>query len=393
MRARIASVFFLFFAIEFFDELVFGVRESAWPLIRDDFSLSYTQVGLLLAIPAVFSAFVEPVIGVLGDAGWRRRLILGGGLLFASQLALITVAPGFAILLVAFCLLYPASGAFVSLAQGSMIDLDHSKAEQLMAKWTFAGSVGVVAGPLVLGGALLLGVSWQGVFAALAVLGLALSLVALRKLPAPNPDAEDTTLREAIRGAGHAIRRAAVWRWLVLLAFSDLVLDILLGFLAVYFVDEVGVSAAQAGIAIVVWSVVGLAGDALIIPLLGRVQGVRYLRMSATSMLVVLPVFLLVPSYEAKLVILGIIGLLNAGWYSILQAGLYTELPGKSGTVVAVSSVGSLPQAAFPALIGVLADQWGLDVALWVLLLGPMALLIGLPRADPPGLEAKLEEV
>jgi FSR family fosmidomycin resistance protein-like MFS transporter len=393
VRARIASVFFLFFAIEFFDELVFGVRESAWPLIRDDFSLSYTQVGLLLAIPAVFSAFVEPVIGVLGDAGWRRRLILGGGLLFASQLALITVAPGFAILLVAFCLLYPASGAFVSLAQGSMIDLDHSKAEQLMAKWTFAGSVGVVAGPLVLGGALLLGVSWQGVFAALAVLGLALSLVALRKLPAPNPDAEDTTLREAIRGAGHAIRRAAVWRWLVLLAFSDLVLDILLGFLAVYFVDEVGVSAAQAGIAIVVWSVVGLAGDALIIPLLGRVQGVRYLRMSATSMLVVLPVFLLVPSYEAKLVILGIIGLLNAGWYSILQAGLYTELPGKSGTVVAVSSVGSLPQAAFPALIGVLADQWGLDVALWVLLLGPMALLIGLPRADPPGLEAKLEEV
>lgn len=333
------------------------------------------------------------MIGILGDAGWRRRLILGGGFLFASQLALITVAPGFAILLIAFCLLYPASGAFVSLAQGSMIDLDHSKAEQLMAKWTFAGSVGVVAGPLVLGGALLLGVSWQGVFAALAVLGLALSLIALRKLPAPHPDAEDTTLREAIRGAGQAIRRAAVWRWLVLLAFSDLVLDILLGFLAVYFVDEVGVTAAQAGIAIVVWSVVGLAGDALIIPLLGRVKGVRYLRMSATSMLVVLPVFLLVPGYEVKLVILGVIGLLNAGWYSILQAGLYTELPGKSGTVVAVSSVGSLPQAAFPALIGVIADQWGLDVALWTLILGPIALLIGLPRADPPGMEAKLEEV
>ena len=393
MRARFASVFFIFFAIEFFDEFVFGVRESAWPLIRDDFSLSYTQVGLLLAIPAVFSAMVEPIIGVLGDAGWRRRLIIGGGAMFAIQLAIITVAPNFAVLLIAFCLLYPASGAFVSLAQGSMIDLDHGRAEQLMARWTLAGSVGVVAGPIVLGGALLMGVSWQGVFAILAGVGLVLTVAAYRKLPASNPEAEDTTLREAVRGAGQAIRRAAVWRWLVLLAFSDLVLDILLGFLAVYFVDEVGVSATKAGAAIVVWSVVGLAGDGLIIPLLARVRGVRYLRVSALSMLVALPAFLLVPGYEAKLVVLGVVGLLNAGWYSILQAGLYTELPGKSGTVLAVSSVGSLPQAAFPALIGVIADQWGLDVALWVLLLGPIALLVGLPRADPPGLEAKLEEV
>jgi hypothetical protein len=36
-------------AIELLDELVFGAREAAWPLIRDQLSLSYTQIGLLLS--------------------------------------------------------------------------------------------------------------------------------------------------------------------------------------------------------------------------------------------------------------------------------------------------------------------------------------------------------
>jgi hypothetical protein len=32
-------------AIELLDELVFGAREAAWPLVRDELSLSYTQSG------------------------------------------------------------------------------------------------------------------------------------------------------------------------------------------------------------------------------------------------------------------------------------------------------------------------------------------------------------
>ena len=65
-------------AIEFLDELVFGLREAAWPLVRDDLHLSYTQVGLLLGVPGIVASFIEPVIGILGDT-WRRRwLVLGG---------------------------------------------------------------------------------------------------------------------------------------------------------------------------------------------------------------------------------------------------------------------------------------------------------------------------
>ena len=65
---------------------MFGAREASWPLIRHDLGLQYVQVGLLLSLPEIVSNVIEPVLGVLGDTSWRRRLILGGGVLFCAGL-------------------------------------------------------------------------------------------------------------------------------------------------------------------------------------------------------------------------------------------------------------------------------------------------------------------
>src|SRR5947209_7944321 len=72
---RNISVFaFTLLAIEFLDEFVFGVREAAWPLIRDDLRLDYGQVGVLLGLPNFIANFIEPFLGILGDV-WRRRAL------------------------------------------------------------------------------------------------------------------------------------------------------------------------------------------------------------------------------------------------------------------------------------------------------------------------------
>src|SRR3546814_5793437 len=54
-----------------------------------------------------------------------------------------------------------------------------------------------------------------------------------------------TTLFRSLVNALRALRRGDVLRWLTLLQFSDLMLDILLGFLALYFVDVVGVTPVE----------------------------------------------------------------------------------------------------------------------------------------------------
>src|ERR1044071_4358638 len=118
---------FIYLIIEFIDELVFGVGETAWPLFRNDLHLTYTQIGLLLSLPGILAAFIEPIIGILGDVWRRRALILTGGVLFTLSLFMTSASYSFLFLLASFILFFPASGAFVSLSQANLMDTNRSE--------------------------------------------------------------------------------------------------------------------------------------------------------------------------------------------------------------------------------------------------------------------------
>jgi FSR family fosmidomycin resistance protein-like MFS transporter len=343
--------------------------------------LSYAQIGILLGLPNLVSALVEPILGILGDVWKRRALVLGGGAAFVLGLMLAASSQGFVVLLLAFAVLYPASGAFVSLSQATLMDIAPTRHDQNMARWTFAGSVGVVAGPLTLGAAAASGLGWRGLFIAFAVLTLALVLVAWRVPFPPRSEASEASgFRQGLVNALRALRRGEVLRWLTLLQFSDLLLDILLGLLALYFVDVVGVTPVEAGLAVAVWTGVGLLGDLLLIPLLERVNGLVYLRFSALVEALLFAAFLLAPGLVVKVALLALLGLFNSGWYSILQARLYSAMPGQSGTVLTVSNVFGLVGGLLPLALGLAAERFGLGATMWLLLLGPVALLVGIPR-------------
>lgn len=306
---------------------------------------------------------------------WRRRLlVLGGGVCFALALGLAAGAPSFWVLLVAFSLLDPASGAFVSLSQAALMDLEPERREHNMARWTFAGGVGVVLGPLALAGFALVGLGWRELFAGFAVIAVVLVLV-LRRSPETADEEECPRLREALR----AIGRREVFRWLFLLELSDLLGDILLGFLALYFVDAVGSSRTTGGLAVAVWSAAGLAGAGAMIPLLRHIDGLRYLRASAAVSAVLFVGFLLTPGTGPKLALAGAIAVVTAGWYPVLKARLYSALAGQSGLVLTAGALFPL-NAVLPLGIALLAERWGLGAALWPLLAAPIALLLLVPR-------------
>jgi FSR family fosmidomycin resistance protein-like MFS transporter len=178
-----------------------------------------------------------------------------------------------------------------------------------------------------------------------------------------------------------ALKRGDVWRWLLLLEFADLMLDVLFSYLALYFVDVVGASETQAGIAVTVWLAMGLMTDFLFIPFIDRQKdSMKFLRTTALFELFAFVVFLLTPGFIPKLILVIIVNLFNTGWYPILQGRLYSSLPGQSASTMAIGSVTAPLAKFFPFLIGFLADQFSLQTALWILVLGPIAMLIGLPR-------------
>jgi MFS transporter, FSR family, fosmidomycin resistance protein len=117
-----------------------------------------------------------------------------------------------------------------------------------------------------------------------------------------------------------------------------------------------------------------------LIPLLERIRGLSYLRVSAVVELVLFVGFMLVPSVWIKIFLVGLLGFFNSGWYAILQGEFYSAMPGQGGAVMALSNIGGLLGSLFPIIIGFLAERFGLNIAMWFMLLGPIALIIGLPR-------------
>jgi MFS transporter, FSR family, fosmidomycin resistance protein len=372
-----------FLAIELLDEVIFGAREAAWPLIRRDVHLTYVQIGLILAFPGVVGTVVEPVLALHSETGHRRRIVVVGGIALSLGLVAFALSPAFGGLLAAACLLSAASGAFVSLAQATWMDLEPTATELNMARWVVAGSVGALTGPLVLAAVVAIGGGWRVVFLGLAACAALATMPAWRLgYPAPRPDAR--TFRGAARRAIRSLQSDVV-RWLVVLECTDLAQDVFLGFAALYLVDVAGTSIATAGAGVAIWTASALVGDLALVRVLRRVDGVRYLRSSAALMMVAYPAFLLVGAPEGKLALLVPLGILRAGWYGIPKGRLYAALPGRGGTAVAVSNVSSAVGWLLPIGVAAAAQRIGLGPAMWLLLAAPLCLLSPLLRARRRG--------
>jgi len=267
-----------FLLIEFLDELVFGVNQAAWPLIRTDLRLSYLQIGLLLSVPGIVAAILEPLLGFSGcletppaDPG-RGNLLCPGMSTHRPQHWLCLFAGRLLFFLSRLRRVREPIAGFADGFRPGPARASHGTLE-------LSRVARVVLSPLLLSGLAFISFGWRGIFIALAGLTCwclcssgsacqkrrrACSLCrAFRSMVGP---AE----RPGCTASGEALR------WLILLPFSDLMLDVLLGFLALYFVDVARLTPGQAALGIAVWSGLGLLGDFLLIPLLEKVRGLDY---------------------------------------------------------------------------------------------------------------------
>lgn len=391
---------------------------------------------MVVGLPGLLSALVEPAIGVLADSGRRRMLLLGGAAAYAAALLITAAVWSLPSLLLAMIVLYPASGAFVGLSQGTLVDLDPARHERRMLAWSLAGGAGSMVGPVLLAAAVAAGGGWRPPFVVLAILTVVLA-VGARRIPMDRTDSgsptpalvaqgnsahnsehgsegtdggeagDDGTSGEGGEGgedgetAGTpmwrrvlaALRAPRVARLLVVLQLTDLLGDVFLGFLALYLLDVARTGVGEAMLAVSVWTGGYMAGEALLLGPLRRVPGRRWMRASALATTVAFPVFLLATgpwgaglsgwsgASFARLGLLALLGIGHAGWYALPKSWLFAALPGRSGTALALESLASFVGYLLPPAIGLLASAVGLDRALWALLLAPIAVLVMVP--DP----------
>jgi MFS transporter, FSR family, fosmidomycin resistance protein len=310
------------------------------------------------------------------------------------------LAGTFAAMLVALTIFFPASGAFVSLTQSALMDADPARQPQHMARWTLAGSVGAVLGPLLVAAVLAGGGSWRLAFILVAAVSSLAWLGAARTGTGTDGSQPDGAERDpggadpgaasqesgwpGWRAATEITRRSGALRWLLLLQVSDLLLDVFTAFLALYLVDQAHVAPSVAALGVAVRLGAGLAGDAIMVWLLERQDPHTVLRASGWLSLVLLPAFLLVPGFGLKLVLLTALTLATAPWYPVLKAGLFGSLPGRSGLAVSLDSAAGLAGGLGPVVVGLLAERYGLGWAMASMCLVP-PLLLGVVRGPGRG--------
>ena len=379
---------YLLLLIEFFDELNYGIGNAALPAIRADLGISYVQIGLLLGLPGIINAVIEPVLMLLGDTCYRKQIILAGGIVIALSLVAIATTQSFPVVLLAMVIGYPASGAFVSLSQATLMDLNPSREPQMMARWTVSGSVANLVGPLILAAGFALGFGWRWAFYAMAVLCVILvGFTCLKQFPmnlgiGSSPQSS-IQVKKLLAGFLEAMRNPSLMRWLILLQFSDLLLDVLTGYLPLYFTDVTGMSVAQASLMMSVLMLAGLVSNIMLIPMLEKFQGRNVVRISACVTGVLYVAWLVTPWLWAKIGLIILIRLVSLGWYEVLQGEAFASIPGRSGTVMATNSIMGLLGGGISFFIGWFAAQAGLPAAMWLLLAGPICLVLFVPKPGP----------
>lgn len=372
-----------FMIVEFLDELVQGLRDPAWPAIRLELALSYSQIGLILWLPRLFSSITEPLLFVLADSGYRRRIVFLGASFFALSLTALGLVQSFLPFLLAMLIFYPASGAFVSLTQASLMDLYPERRERNMALWTAFGSGGNLAGPIVITLLFALGLSWRPAFIATGLITLPVWAFS-RKLIIENGKQEEkdiqmnllTDLRGGLKGAIAALKRRGLLLNLITLEAADSMGDIFAGFLTLFLVGGAGHTLVEASFLMVVWTSSMVAGNLLLLPLLKKLDGMRMVRARGFILLIGYPSFLLAQSYAARILLLILIGLSAAGWYPVLSARLFSILPQKSGTIQAVSSLSGAVTGVIPFLLGIIADRYGITLTMWILSAGIILVIL-----------------
>jgi FSR family fosmidomycin resistance protein-like MFS transporter len=258
----------------------------------------------------------------------------------------------------------------------------------MMARWTLSGSVANLVGPVVLAAGFALGLGWRWAYISLAVMFLVLVVITmLRHIPLPPRPYTSPSLGhpgiDLLHGLWQALRNPKLMRWMVLLQSSDLLLDVLTGYLALYFTDVMGLSIAQASVMMGVLMGAGLISNIVLIPLLDRYPGRKLVRLSAAVTAVLYAAWLLVPWLWVKVFLIVLIKLVTLGWYEVLQGEAFGEASGRSGTVMAINSIIGLLGGGVAFLIGFVAARAGLQAALWILLAGPISLVLFVPKYRP----------
>lgn len=351
------------FTARFVDELLSGAWDVLSPTFRRVFRLSLFRVGLLFQVLDWSALVVEPIAASMIDHSSRRRLMTFGGVFVALSVAVMGLAPAYAVLLLGFALYGIGSGPLAHTADVVVVECFPGDAERAYSRSTFLDTLGALLGPAAIAVAGFTHVSWRVVLVGMAVVAaLHARAASTARLPAPSRTRDGQSVLGAfVSGVRAALREPRLRRaLLVLLAFDLFEAAFELEYIWLH--DDVGLSEPQVAMWAAAFQVVDLVALALLDRWLEDREPRRILRVAAASLIVLPAAWVVAPGVTGKIVV-GIP--LAFAWtfvWPLAKSRSLTAVPEFAGATQAVSNTFAL----LPLALGesILASTIGIGPAL-----------------------------
>src|SRR5690606_12400428 len=167
----------------------------SFPTIAEEFGISDWQVQQIITAYLLPFAFFALVHGPLSDALGRRRVVIGGLVLYTAGSVGCFLAPTFGTLLFCRVLQGLAAGIGPTVARAVVRDLfEGTNAQRLMSSMMLVFSLAPAVAPII-GGWVHVSLGWRWVFGMLVVLGGLLMVACLALLPETHPPHKRTPFK------------------------------------------------------------------------------------------------------------------------------------------------------------------------------------------------------
>ncbi|MGA1857145.1 MFS transporter [Azospirillum sp. 11R-A] len=349
-------------ACHLLNDMIQSLLPAVYPILKDEFGLSFAQLGLLTFVYQLTASLLQPLVGLFTDRKpMPYSLVFGMG---STLLGLLTLAwaPSFPALLAGGMLL--GFGSSVFHPEASRIARQASGGAHGLAQSLFqvGGNLGSALGPLLAAFIILPrgqgSLSWFA-FAALAGMVVMVRLGSWQRQNAkPRKAGGPATARHADLPAGQVARAVAI---LIALIVSKYVyLASITSYYIFYLIDRFGLSTGDAQLCLFVFLAAVAAGTVI-----GGPVGDRIGRKTViwVSILGILPFTLALPyvGLTTTVILSAVIGLALASAFPAIVVYAQELLPGRVGMVSGLFFGLAFGVAGIGAAgLGVVADWKGI---------------------------------
>lgn len=236
------------------------VHTALFPVLQDEFSLSLFQLGLIAAIPPLCQTLLSIPAGLVSDRVGSRRLILASMVISAAGALLASQATSPLLLIVAVSLAYLNTTLYHPAAYSFVTRLFRAR-DRLRALGIHGagGILGVALGPISI--SLIMGVlalGWRQVYL-FWFLPFLLGIVAMLPIKSePEDDVPSDEGEGKASGQVDSLLSTSLVMFLIFIGIRMIATSMSQSFMALYLVDDRGLSTSQASLIIGLNTLVGV---------------------------------------------------------------------------------------------------------------------------------------